>query len=408
MSMDLQGKKIVLGLSGGVACYKAAELCRALIKQGASVQVVMTDAATHFIGPVTMQALSGNTVWLDQWDARMPNNMAHIDLTRGADAVLIAPCSADFIRKLAHGVCDDLLSTLCLARPHGVPLLVAPAMNVEMWQNPATQRNVATLREDGIRLFGPAAGEQACGEVGLGRMLEPEQLLEELIASFQQKVLAGKRVLITAGPTFEAIDPVRGITNLSSGKMGYAIARAAREAGAEVTLVSGPTALATPHGVRRIDVLSAQQMHDAVMAGVEGQHVFIGVAAVADWRVANASDQKLKKQEGGGAPELQFVQNADILASVAATTSLSGWPYCVGFAAESENLVEYGAAKRERKGIPLLVGNIGHHTFGQDENSIVLFDEHGHTLLPRADKLTLARQLVSEIGKRLEQRSLLT
>jgi phosphopantothenoylcysteine decarboxylase/phosphopantothenate--cysteine ligase len=408
MGMDLQGKKIVLGLSGGVACYKAAELCRALIKEGAQVQVVMTDAATHFIGPVTMQALSGNTVWLDQWDARMQNNMAHIDLTRGADAVLVAPCSADFIRKLAHGACDDLLSTLCVARPGGVPLLVAPAMNVEMWQNPATQRNVATLRADGIGIFGPGAGEQACGETGLGRMLEPEQLLEELIASFQHKILAGKRVLITAGPTFEAIDPVRGITNLSSGKMGYAIARAAREAGAEVTLVSGPTALATPHGVRRIDVLSAQQMHDAVMAGVEGQHVFIAVAAVADWRVANASDQKLKKQEGGAPPQLEFAQNADILASVAATTSLSGWPYCVGFAAESENLVEYGAAKRERKGIPLLVGNIGHHTFGQDDNAIVLFDEQGHTVLPRADKLTLARQLVSEIGKRLEQRSLLT
>ncbi len=312
--MDLQGKKIVLGLSGGVACYKAAELCRALIKEGAQVQVVMTDAATHFIGPVTMQALSGNTVWLDQWDARMPNNMAHIDLTRGADAVLVAPCSADFIRKLAHGACDDLLSTLCVARPAGVPLLVAPAMNVEMWQNPATQRNVNTLRADGIRIFGPGAGEQACGETGLGRMLEPEQLLEELIASFQHKILAGKRVLITAGPTFEAIDPVRGITNLSSGKMGYAIARAAREAGAEVTLVSGPTALPTPHGVRRIDVLSAQQMHDAVMAGVEGQHVFIAVAAVADWRVANASDQKLKKQEGGAPPQLEFAQNADILA----------------------------------------------------------------------------------------------
>ena len=408
MSMDLKGKKIVLGLSGGVACYKAAELCRALVKQGAKVHVAMTEAATHFIGQVTLQALSGNPVWLDQWDPRMPNNMAHIDLTRGADAVLIAPCSADFIRKLAHGVCDDLLSTLCLARPHGVPLLVAPAMNVEMWQNPATQRNVATLLGDGIHIFGPAAGEQACGETGLGRMLEPEQLLEELVASFQHKVLAGKRVLITAGPTFEAIDPVRGITNLSSGKMGYAIARAAREAGAEVTLVSGPTALATPHGVRRIDVLSAQQMHDAVMAQVEGQHVFIGVAAVADWRVANASGQKLKKQEGGAPPQLAFVQNADILASVAATTSLSGWPYCVGFAAESENLVEYGAAKREKKGIPLLVGNIGHHTFGQDDNSIVLFDETGHTVLPRADKLTLARQLISEIGKRLEQRSLLT
>ncbi|XYJ12711.1 bifunctional phosphopantothenoylcysteine decarboxylase/phosphopantothenate--cysteine ligase CoaBC [Telluria sp. B2] len=406
--MDLKGKKIVLGLSGGVACYKAAELCRALVKQGAKVHVVMTDAATHFIGPVTMQALSGNPVWLDQWDARMPNNMAHIDLTRGADAVLVAPCSADFLRKLAHGACDDLLSTLCLARPHGVPLLVAPAMNVEMWQNPATGRNVATLQGDGVKLFGPAAGEQACGETGLGRMLEPEQLLDELVASFQHKVLAGKRVLITAGPTFEAIDPVRGITNLSSGKMGYAIARAAREAGAEVTLVSGPTALPTPYGVRRIDVLSAQQMHDAVMAQVEGQHVFVGVAAVADWRVANASEQKLKKQEGGAAPQLEFVQNADILASVAATTSLSGWPYCVGFAAESENLVEYGAAKREKKGIPLLVGNIGHHTFGQDDNSIVLFDETGHTVLPRADKLTLARQLISEIGKRLEQRSLLT
>jgi phosphopantothenoylcysteine decarboxylase/phosphopantothenate--cysteine ligase len=408
MSMDLKGKKIVLGLSGGVACYKAAELCRALVKQGATVQVAMTEAATHFIGAVTMQALSGHTVYTDQWDPRVANNMAHIDLTRGADAVLVAPCSADFLRKLAHGACDDLLSTLCLARPHQVPLLAAPAMNVEMWQNPATQRNVAQLVADGVQIFGPAAGEQACGETGLGRMLEPEDLLAELIASFQPKVLAGKRVLITAGPTFEAIDPVRGITNLSSGKMGYAVARAAREAGAEVTLVSGPTALATPHGVRRINVLSARQMHDAVMAAVPGQHVFVGVAAVADWHVANASEQKMKKQEGGAPPQLQFVQNADILASVASTVSISGWPYCVGFAAESENLLEYGAAKREKKGIPLLVGNIGHHTFGQDENSVILFDETGHTVLPRAGKLTLARQLVSEIAKRLEQRSLLT
>jgi phosphopantothenoylcysteine decarboxylase/phosphopantothenate--cysteine ligase len=408
MSMDLKGKKIVLGLSGGVACYKAAELCRALVKEGASVQVVMTEAATHFIGAVTLQALSGNTVYTDQWDPRVANNMAHIDLTRGADAVLIAPCSADFLRKLAHGACDDLLSTLCLARPMRVPLLVAPAMNVEMWQNPATQRNVAQLREDGVCIFGPAAGEQACGETGLGRMLEAEELLEELVSSFQPKVLAGKRVLITAGPTFEAIDPVRGITNLSSGKMGYSVARAAREAGAEVILVSGPTTLPTPHGVRRIDVRSAQQMHDAVMDAVEGQHIFIGVAAVADWRVANASDQKMKKQEGGAAPQLQFEQNVDILATVAATTSLSGWPYCVGFAAESENLVEYGAVKREKKGIPLLVGNIGHHTFGQDDNTVILFDENGHTVLPRAAKLDLARQLISEIAKRLEQRSLLT
>jgi phosphopantothenoylcysteine decarboxylase / phosphopantothenate---cysteine ligase len=407
MTMDLKGKRIVLGLSGGVACYKAAELCRALVREGAAVQVVMSEAATHFITAVTMQALSGNTVHTDQWDPRVANNMAHIDLTRNADAILIAPCSADFIRKLAHGVCDDLLSTLCLARPGSVPLLVAPAMNVEMWQNPATGRNVAQLRADGVAIFGPAAGEQACGEVGLGRMLEPLDLLEELVASFQPKVLAGRRVLITAGPTFEAIDPVRGITNLSSGKMGYAVARAAREAGADVVLVSGPTALSTPHGVKRIDVQSAQQMHEAVMAAVPGQHIFIGVAAVADWRVTNASEQKMKKQPDGSTPELKFEQNADILACVAATTSISGWPYCVGFAAESENLVTYGATKREKKGIPLLVGNIGHHTFGQDDNTIVLFDEYGHTVLPTADKLTLARQLVSEIAKRIEKSSLL-
>lgn len=406
--MELKGKRIVLGLTGGVACYKAAELCRALVKQGASVQVVMSEAATHFIGAVTMQALSGQPVYLDQWDARMANNMAHIDLTRNADAILIAPCSADFMRKLAHGAADDLLSLLCVARPRHVPLHVAPAMNVEMWENPATRRNVAQLLDDGICLFGPGCGAQACGETGLGRMLEAEELVEELIASFQHKVLAGRRVLITAGPTFEPIDPVRGITNLSSGKMGYALARAAREAGAEVTLVSGPVSLPTPHGVRRIDVLTAQQMHDAVMAGVEGQHVFIGVAAVADWRVANASDQKIKKSADGAPPQLEFAQNADILAAVAGTVSLSGWPYCVGFAAESEQLEQYGAAKREKKGIPLLVGNIGHQTFGQDDNTVILFDESGHTVLERAGKLTLARQLVSEIAKRIEQRSLLT
>jgi phosphopantothenoylcysteine decarboxylase/phosphopantothenate--cysteine ligase len=332
--------------------------------------------------------------------------MAHIDLTRDADAILIAPCSADFLFKLAHGATDDLLSTLCLARPHHVPLLVAPAMNVEMWEKPATQRNVAQLREDGVRILGPAAGSQACGETGMGRMLEPHELLDELVAAFQPKVLAGKRVLITAGPTYEAIDPVRGLTNLSSGKMGYAIARAAREAGADVTLVSGPTALGAPHGVRRIDVLSARDMLDAVMDHVEGQHVFVAVAAVADWRVENASAQKIKK-DGDGVPQLRFAENPDILASVAATTSLSGWPYCVGFAAESENLIEYGAVKREKKGIPLLVGNIGPQTFGQDENAIVLFDDSGHTVLPRASKLELARQLVSEIAKRLEKRSLL-
>ncbi|MCG2582791.1 bifunctional phosphopantothenoylcysteine decarboxylase/phosphopantothenate--cysteine ligase CoaBC [Massilia sp. TS11] len=405
--MDLKGKRIVLGLSGGVACYKAAELCRLLSKEGASVQVVMSEAACHFITPVTMQALSGQPVYTDQWDGRIANNMAHIDLTREADAVLIAPCSADFIRKLAHGACDDLLSTLCVARPARVPLMIAPAMNVEMWQNPATQRNVATVRADGVHVFGPGAGAQACGETGLGRMLEPAELMEELIAAFQPKVLKGRRVLITAGPTFEAIDPVRGITNLSSGKMGYAVARAAREAGADVILVSGPTTLPTPHGVQRIDVKSAQQMYDVVMGAIGGQHVFIGVAAVADWRVVNASDHKVKKQEGASL-DLKFAQNPDILASVASTTTLSGWPYCVGFAAESENLVEYGASKRIKKGIPLLVGNIGHHTFGSDDNEIVLFDDTGHTVLPRADKLTLARQLISEIAKRIEMNSLLT
>ena len=404
--MELTGKKIVLGLSGGVACYKAAELCRALTKEGASVQVVMTDAATHFITTVTMQALSGKPVFSSQWDPRVNNNMAHIDVTRDADAILIAPCSADFIYKLAHGVCDDLLSTMCLARPSRVPLLIAPAMNVEMWSNPATQRNVEQVRADGITVFGPAAGDQACGEVGLGRMLEPEQLLAEMIAAFQPKVLAGKRILVTAGPTFEAIDPVRGITNLSSGKMGYAVARAAREAGAEVTLVSGPVALATPYGVERHNIKSAQQMFDAVMDQIDGQHVFISVAAVADWKVTNPSEQKVKKTGDGAVPDLKFEQNPDILATVANRTSLAGWPYCVGFAAESENLIEYGASKRERKGIPLLVGNIGHNTFGQDDNTIILFDENGHTILPRADKLTLARQLISEIAKRIDKNSL--
>jgi phosphopantothenoylcysteine decarboxylase/phosphopantothenate--cysteine ligase len=396
--MDLDGRKIVLGLTGGVACYKSAELTRSLVKAGASVQVVMTEAATHFMTPVTMQAVSGKPVYFDQWDARIPNNMPHIDLTRDADVIVIAPCSADFLSKLAHGACDDLLSTLCVARPATLPLMVAPAMNVEMWQNPATRRNVACLREDGIAILGPAAGEQACGEVGMGRVLEPEQLVEEIIASFIPKSLAGKQVLLTAGPTFEPIDPVRGITNLSSGKMGYALARAAREAGAEVLLISGPTALAAPYGVRRIDVTTAQQMHDAVMAQVPGQDVFIAVAAVADWRVANASDHKLKKDDGGAMPPLVFEQNPDILASVAA---LANKPYCVGFAAESGNLLAFGRAKREKKGIPLLVGNIGPDTFGSDRNELVLFDQYGHTELPAAGKLQLARQLIREIASRL-------
>ncbi|MFZ6724562.1 bifunctional phosphopantothenoylcysteine decarboxylase/phosphopantothenate--cysteine ligase CoaBC [Undibacterium sp. MH2W] len=398
--MRLSGKKIVLGLTGGVACYKVAELTRALGKEGASVQVVMTQAATQFITPVTMQALSGNVVFTDQWDARIHNNMPHIDLTRDADAIVIAPCSTDFMFKLAHGACNDLLSTLCIARPAHVPLLIAPAMNVEMWQNPATQRNLAQIKADGINVMGPAAGDQACGETGMGRMLEPDQLLTEIIASFQKKTLVGKHVLITAGPTFEPIDPVRGITNLSSGKMGYAIARAAWEAGAEVTLVSGPTALPPPYGVKRINVQTAQQMHDAVMAclNIHMQDVFVAVAAVADWKVANASDQKIKKTSETDTPQLAFVQNPDILALVAARPDA---PYCVGFAAESEQLLQYGAAKRIKKNIPLLVGNIGHHTFGQDDNELILFDAQGHKAIERADKQTLASKLIDEIAIRL-------
>ncbi|WP_019141577.1 bifunctional phosphopantothenoylcysteine decarboxylase/phosphopantothenate--cysteine ligase CoaBC [Noviherbaspirillum massiliense] len=395
--MDLAGKRILLGLTGGIACYKAGEFARGLVKAGASVQVVMTQAAMQFITPVTMQALSGNPVYTDQWDARIANNMPHIDLTRDADAIVIAPCSADFMFKLAHGACDDLLSTLCVARPATVPLLVAPAMNVEMWQNPATQRNLAQLKADGIRILGPEAGDQACGETGMGRMLEPEYLLEEVIAGLSLKLLAGKQVLITAGPTFEPIDPVRGITNLSSGKMGYAIARAAREAGADVTLVSGPTMLNPPYGVHRINVHTAQQMHDVVMSHVTGKDVFIAVAAVADWRVANVREQKLKKSDGG-MPQLQFEQNPDILAAVAA---LPDRPYCVGFAAESEQLLRHGEEKRRKKDIPLLVGNIGPRTFGKDDNELVLFDDHGHLQLPRADKQQLARQLVAEIARRI-------
>ena len=398
--MDLRGKHIVLGLTGGIACYKSAELCRLFVKAGAVVQVVMTEAATQFITPVTMQALSGRPVFLSQWDARVDNNMAHIDLSREADAILIAPASTDFLAKVANGLCDDLLTTLCIARE--CPLLVAPAMNRQMWAAAPTQRNAAQLRADGVVILGPGTGDQACGEIGDGRMLEPEELVEDLIAFFQPKPLQGKRVLITAGPTFEAIDPVRGITNLSSGKMGFSIARAAREAGAEVSLVAGPTSLATPRGVARTDIRSAQQMHDAVMAQLRDVDVFVAVAAVADWRPAEVAQQKLKKANDTDTPTLQFVQNPDILAAVAARADA---PYCVGFAAESENLEHYGEQKRQRKGVPLLVGNIGHHTFGLDDNEIVLFDANGMTRLPRADKLSLARELVAAIGQRLPARS---
>ncbi len=404
---DLSNKHIVLGLSGGIACYKAAELCRALVKAGATVQVVMTEAAAQFITPVTMQALSNRAVYVSQWDAREPNNMAHINLSREADAILVAPASADFMAKLLHGRADDLLSLMCLARPvDRVPLILAPAMNREMWQHPATQRNMAQLTADGAHVLDVGQGEQACGETGDGRMLEPDEILEDLIAFFQPKVLAGQHVLVTAGPTYEAIDPVRGITNLSSGKMGFAIARAAHEAGAVVTLVAGPVHLSTPRGVQRVDVRSALDMQAAVATHVNAASVFVATAAVADWRVADVVGQKIKKDGAGGStssgPQLNFVENPDILAGVAQSArAQSGALYCVGFAAESHDLLQYATAKRERKGVPLLVGNIGPATFGLDDNALLLVDAHGAKELPHASKLTLARQLVAEIARRL-------
>ena len=400
---ELAGKHIVLGLSGGVACYKAAELTRLLIKAGATVQGVMTEAAGQFITPVTMQALSGRAVYGSQWDAREANNMPHINLSREADAILIAPCSADFIARLVQGRADELLSLLCLARPADrVPLLLAPAMNREMWAHPATRRNLAQVAADGAAVLGVGNGEQACGETGDGRMLEPAEIMEELAAFFTPKRLAGQRVLVTAGPTFEAIDPVRGITNRSSGKMGFAIARAARHAGAEVTLVAGPVDLPTPRGVRRIAVQSAHEMLQAVIPQAQDATVFIATAAVADWRPAQAATQKIKKDGSGEVPTLSFVANDDILATVAQSErARSGALFCVGFAAESEDLVAHASAKRVRKGVPLLVGNIGPATFGQDDNALVLFDAQGHQDLGRASKHELAGRLVEEIARRL-------
>ncbi|HEV8691748.1 MAG TPA: bifunctional phosphopantothenoylcysteine decarboxylase/phosphopantothenate--cysteine ligase CoaBC [Ideonella sp.] len=398
-SSDLSGKHIVLGLSGGIACYKSAELTRQLIQAGATVQVVMTEAAEKFITAVTLQALSNRPVVTSQWDAREPNNMAHINLSREASAVLVAPASADFIARLVQGRADDLLSLLCLARPiERCPLLLAPAMNREMWAHPATQRNAAQVVADGATLLGPDAGDQACGEIGDGRMLEPEALVEDLIAFFQPKLLAGKRVLITAGPTFEAIDPVRGITNRSSGKMGFALARAAREAGAEVTLVTGPVALTAPRGVRRLDVQSAQQMHDAVLPVAPAHDVFIATAAVADWRPAASQEHKIKKDGSGRPPAIEMVENPDILAAVAA---LPKPPYCVGFAAESRDVLAHAQAKLQRKRVPLIVGNLGPATFGRDDNTLLLVDANGHRELPTDGKLALARELVREIAQRL-------
>lgn len=400
MAQLLSGKRIVLGLTGGIACYKSAELTRRLQDAGASIQVVMTEAACSFITPTTMQALSGNHVYRETLDPTMDNSMAHINLSREADAILIAPCTADFIAKLAHGIADDLLSSLCLARG-ACPLIIAPAMNREMWANPATQRNIKTLIDDGIEVWGPGVGDQACGEIGSGRMLEVSELVEEAIMFFTPKLLQGLNILITAGPTEETIDPVRVISNRSSGKTGYAIAEAAHRAGAEVTLISGPTALARPYDVTFITVRSARDMYHAVMAQARQHDIFISVAAVADWYIKNSTTSKIKKTADGGFPALEFAPNPDIIAEVAA---MEDGPWPVGFAAETDNLYEYAEAKRQRKKLPLIVGNLAHEVMDQDITRFVLFGDSGITEMPPAPKPAAASALVQEISRRYNLR----
>ena len=401
---SLLNKKIVLGISGGIAAYKTPELARLLIQEGASVQVVMTEAAQQFVTSVTMQALTGNPVFTSQWDNSISNNMAHIELSRSADIILIAPTSADLMAKLSLGLADDLLSTLCLARD--CPLLIAPAMNKQMWEHSATQRSADRLHHDGVTLLGPVSGFQACGEVGMGRMLEPAEISEQVIAFFQKKSLVGKKVLITAGPTFEAIDPVRGITNHSSGKMGFAIARAALEAGAQVRLIAGPCDLPTPleatGKIIRTNVVSAKEMHAATLAATDCD-VFFAVAAVADWGIAKPAKEKIKRQ-GDGAPNMEFVANPDILLDVAKTVKTKSGkpsPYCVGFAAESTDLEKHADEKLKRKGIPMIVGNIGPDTFGSDFNQLLVMDASGSKKIAKAEKLHLARQLIQLVAKKI-------
>jgi phosphopantothenoylcysteine decarboxylase/phosphopantothenate--cysteine ligase len=386
----IKNKSLVLGITGGIAAYKAAELVRLLVKANIDVQVVMTQAACQFITPVTMQALSGKPVYIDMWDSSISNGMPHIELSRQADAILVAPASADFLAKLVQGRADDLLSTLCLARD--CPLLVAPAMNKQMWENPATQRNVAQLQADGISLLGPDSGVQACGETGLGRMLEAEALLRLVNAHFTPKLLAGKRVLITAGATLEMIDPVRAITNLSSGKMGYAIAQAAADMGAIVTLVSGASALNAPDSVNTIKATSSDAMYKAVMGQVGNQDIFISVAAVADYRPSAPHAEKIKKNNASFT--LALSPNKDILAEVA---SLPKAPFCVGFAAETEKLLDHAEAKRQAKKLPLMVANLVSDAMGDDDNTVTLLDKNGAHPLERAPKSVIAELLLKHV-----------
>lgn len=398
LTVESAQKRIVLGVTGGIAAYKAAELVRLFVKDGVEVQVVMTQAACGFITPATMQALSGRPVFTDMWDGRIADNMAHIELSRGADAIVVAPATTDFLGKLANGLADDLLSTLCIARE--CPLVAAPAMNRQMWQNAANQRNVAQLAKDGVRILGPASGDQACGEVGMGRMLEAHEIFEAVMSSLQPKFMAGKKVLLTAGPTFEAIDPVRGITNRSSGKMGYSIARAALDAGAEVTIVSGPVSLEAPAAARVMRVESANEMFEAVKKHAKSADIFIAVAAVADYRVAKTSKQKIKRTDAN--LSLTLMPNPDILAWVAA---LPRPPFCVGFAAESQKLAEFADAKRRRKKVPLMVANLAQEAIGADDNQITLLDDSGTHTLPRASKPEVARRLVAYIAKQCQAKN---
>jgi phosphopantothenoylcysteine decarboxylase/phosphopantothenate--cysteine ligase len=389
---DIKSKKVVLGITGGVAAYKAAELVRRLGDQAIDVHVVMTEAACGFITPATLQALSGHPVYTDMWDARIPNSMAHIELSRDKAVIVIAPATADFMAKLVHGHADDLLSTLCLARD--CPLIVAPAMNRQMWENPATQRNVAQLEKDGVTILGPASGDQACGETGNGRMLEAQEIADAVAAFLAPKSLAGVHVLMTAGPTFEPIDAVRGITNRSSGKMGYAIARAAIGAGAKVTLVSGPSSQPIPAGAALTRVESAADMFEAVKKHAKHADIFIGVAAVADYRVETPSEHKIKKTDDSQLT-LRLVPNPDILAWVAGQKQP---PFTVGFAAESRNLENYADEKRRRKKVNLIVANLAQNAIGADDNEVMLLDDSGTHKLPRAPKETVAKDIVARIA----------
>ena len=382
--------RILLGITGGVAAYKAAELARLLTQDGVDVQVVMTRSACQFIGPITLQALTGKPVFTELWqddDA----GMAHINLSREVDVILIAPASADFIAKLANGLADDLLSTLCLAR--NCPLFIAPAMNRQMWDNSATQRNLSTLQQDGVKILGPGSGEQACGEVGMGRMLEARELAQAVQAVFQPKSLQGQRVLITAGPTFEAIDAVRGITNVSSGKMGYALVHAALNAGADVTLVSGPVCIAAPVAAKCVNVVSAREMMASVKKEISQTNIFISVAAVADYRSAKISKRKIKKTENN--LTLALTPNPDILKYVA---NLKKAPFCVGFAAETENIERNAELKRRDKKLSLIIANKAQDAIGLDESALILLDDKGKKYLPKAPKIDQAHRIISHIA----------